>query len=454
MKKNELTELEITDLTAEGNGVGRHEGIAVFVPGAAVGDRLRVKIVKVLKSYAYGIIDEILAPSADRIVPDCEYFPKCGGCTFRHMTYDAELRFKEKLVYDAFTRLGKINTEFLPILGCETPERYRNKAQYPVGQSENGMICGFYAKRSHRIINGTDCKLLPDIFAEIMADIIKYSKENNIPPYDEQTGKGLLRHIFIRQGRHSGEIMVCLILKKDRRELFEKWCSEASEKFPEIKSIVININPDKTNVILGKKTAVLYGNETISDTMCQRNISISAQSFYQVNTLQAEKLYGQAEEFAKLDGTQTVIDLYCGAGTVGLSMIDKVKRLIGVEIVPQAVKNAKKNAEKNSITNAEFICSDAGKAAEQLMQSGETPDVILIDPPRKGSDKKTLDAMVKMQPERIVMISCNPSTAARDCSYLEENGYKTIKVRAVDMFPRTGSVECVSLIIKEKNRER
>ncbi len=448
MKKNEIITLEITDITSEGNGVGRFDGMAVFVPETAIGDVIKAKIVKVLKSYCFGIVQEIITPSKDRISSDCPYFPKCGGCSFRHISYESEAKFKEKIVYDAFTRIGKIQTEFMPILACENPDRYRNKAQYPVGSDKGKNICGFYAKRSHRIIDGTDCKLLPESFSEIAEFITDYTNKNNIPAYDEVTRKGLLRHIFIRQGYHSKEVMICFVVTKKAK--LDSLCGKLTEKFDNIKSIVMNINPDNTNVILGKKTIVLYGESSISDVMCGNTVDIALEAFYQVNTEQAEKLYGQANEFAELTGKETLIDLYCGAGTIGLSMANKVKKLVGVEIVPQAVENAKKNAERNGIENAEFICGDAGKAATELLSRGEKPDVIVLDPPRKGCDNATLDAVTKMNPKRIVMISCNPSTAARDAKILEENGYKAKKVRAVDLFPRTTHVETVVLLSQQK----
>ncbi len=450
MKKNQIIRLEISDVTSDGNGVGKFDGMAVFVPETAVGDVINAKVVKVLKNYAYGIVQEIIMPSEDRIASDCPYFPKCGGCSFRHITYESEMKLKEKFVYDAFTRIGKIKADFLPILGCGMPDKYRNKTQYPVSISENGNICGFYAKRSHRIICGTDCRLLPDIFSSIADHIIDYTNANGISGYDEKIGKGLLRHIFIRKGHYSDNIMICLVVTKAATLKFKTLCDELTEKFKNIRSIVMNINPENTNVILGKKTVTLWGNDSISDFMCGNEVDISAESFYQVNTPQAENLYSLAKDFAQLSGNEVLLDLYCGAGTIGLSMADSVKKLIGVEIVAQAIENAKKNAEKNSIENAEFICADAGDAAEQLLQNNINPDVVILDPPRKGCEIKTLDAIIKMNPEKIVMISCNPATAARDCAYLNGNGYEVRKVRAVDMFARTTHVETVVMLSHKK----
>ena len=451
MKKNEIVRLEITDITSDGNGVGKYDNVAVFVPETAVGDLIDAKIVKVLKSYCFGIVHQMIAPSPDRVKSDCPYFPKCGGCSLRHISYEAECKHKEKIVYDAFTRIGKIQTEFMPILACPDPDKYRNKAQYPVGVTNKGAVCGFYAKRSHRIIGGTKCRLLPDVFTQIADTVMEYLNRNKIQGYDETAHKGTVRHIFIRQGYHSKEIMVCLVTASSKKEKFDGLCDVLTEKYPQVKSIVMNVNPDNTNVILGKKTITLRGKPHITDTMCGNSIDIAPEAFYQINTPQAEALYRQAEEFAELKESDTLLDLYCGAGTIGLSMAKKAKRLLGVEIIPQAVENARKNANANGIDNAEFICSDAGKAADELARQGIRPDVITIDPPRKGCDTLTLDSVVTMSPDRIVMISCNPATAARDCAYLETKGYRVHKARAVDMFPRTDHVECVVLLSRENS---
>ena len=444
MKKNEIVEIEITDVTTEGNGVGRYDGMAVFVPETAVGDIIEAKITKVMKSYAYGIVSKLIKSSDDRIKPDCPHFPKCGGCSFRHISYDAELRLKEKFVYDAFTRIGKIECDFEPILGCETPDNYRNKAQYPVAEVKGEITCGFYAKRSHRIIGGSRCRLLPDEFCSIAEDVVAYCKKAHVRPYDEVTRKGILRHIYLRKAPETGELMVCLVVTK--KTDFTALCDMLTKKYSMIKSVVMNINSENTNVILGKKTVLLSGKGKITDIMCGNVISIAPEAFYQINSPQAERLYAIAEEYAELTGNERLLDLYCGAGTIGLSMADNVREIVGVEIVPQAVENAKENAANSGVDNAEFICADAGQAAERLAESGSLPDVVIMDPPRKGCDKLTLDSVVKMNPKKIVMISCNPSTAARDCAYLSENGYKPLKVRAVDLFPRTTHIECVVLM--------
>lgn len=448
MIKNELIELEITAITNEGNGIGRHQGMAVFVPFTAVGDVISCRIVKVLKSYAYGKAEAVITPSPDRSPNDCPVFGKCGGCAFRHISYAAELQAKEKFVRDAFERIGGLSPDFLPICGSESTVGYRNKLQMPLARSKDGEpVCGFFSERSHRVVPVERCLLQPDIFAEITAFVMDRVKQLHISVYNEEKHEGVLRHIFLRKGHYSGEICLCLAARKKCPE-FSRLAAEVMKQFPQITGVVLNINAEKTNVILGEKEIVLRGKPTISDTMCGVSVEISPKAFYQVNTAAAEQLYRQGAEFAQPQG-KTILDLYCGAGTIGLSMAGEAARVIGAEIVPDAVENARKNAERSGCTNAEFICADAGKAASQLAANGTKPDVIVLDPPRKGCDEATLSACAQMSPERIVMISCNASTAARDCKRLSELGYKAENVRAFDLFPRTVHVECVVLLTRE-----
>lgn len=444
MNKNEIVSLEITALTNEGNGVGRHEGMAVFVPAAAVGDVVSCRIVKVLKSYAFGRIEKIITPSPDRIKADCPVYAKCGGCSFRHISYAAELRAKEGFVRDAFSRIGGLFPEFMEIRGSDAVDGYRNKLQMPVSREDGAAVCGFYSARSHRVVPVEKCLLQPEIFAEITSFVMSAADRLHISIYNEQKHEGVLRHIFLRKGHYSGEICLCLVVRRKVPEL-SKLAAEVSEKFPQITGAVLNVNPDRTNVILGDKEIVLRGKATVSDTMCGVKVEISPSAFYQVNTPAAESLYAQAREFAEPAG-KTILDLYCGAGTIGLSMAGAAAKIIGAEIVPAAVENAKQNALRSGFTNAEFICADAGEAAAALAQKGTRPDVIVLDPPRKGCDDRTLCACAEMAPERIVMISCNPATAARDCRRLSELGYETEKVRAFDLFPRTAHVETVVLL--------
>ena len=448
MNKNDIITLEITGMTAEGNGVGRHQGIAVFVPFTAVGDVIDAKITKLAKSYSYGIIQNIITPSENRIQNSCSAFGKCGGCSFRHISYEAELEIKDGFVRDAFKRIGKLDVSFKKILGCDSPENYRNKAQYPVSEQDGKAVCGFFSKRSHRVVPIERCALSPKIFSKITDLVSKKINELKISCYNEEKNSGLLKHIYLRRGFHTGEIMVCFVVTKWCENELAPIVKALENSFPEIKSIVMNLNPEITNVILGKKIRTLSGSDTISDFMCGNKIVLSPLSFYQVNTKQAERLYEIAGDFAGLSGNETVLDLYCGAGTIGLSMSVKAKKILGVEVIPEAVENAKSNAAKNGISNAEFICGDAGTTAKILADSKEIPDVIIVDPPRKGCDRDNLNAMIKMNPKKIVMVSCDPATAARDCAILCENGYSAAQAQAVDMFPRTTHVETVVLITR------
>lgn len=453
LAKNDIITLEITALTNEGSGVGHYKedssdgrGMAVFVPMTAVGDVISCRVVKVLRSYAYGRVEGILTASPDRAEDGCPVYAKCGGCCFRHISYEAELRAKQGFVQDAFTRLGGLSPEFLPIQGSESPEGYRNKLQMPVSKQDGRTVCGFYSERSHRVVPVEKCALQPELFAEITRFVTEQADRLRISVYNEEKHEGVLRHIYLRRGHYSGEVCLCLVARRKVPE-FERLAKAAAERFPEITGVVLNINRDRTNVILGEEEQVIFGRAEIKDTMCGVNVEISPKSFYQVNTPAAEALYRQAAEFAQPEG-KLLLDLYCGAGTIGLSMAGKARRLIGAEIVPQAVENARENAERNSVKNAEFICADAGQAAQQLERSGERPDVIILDPPRKGCSEDTLTACAGMQPERIVMISCNAATAARDCKRLAELGYTAAVVRPFDLFPRTSHVECVVLINK------
>ncbi|MDE6035904.1 MAG: 23S rRNA (uracil(1939)-C(5))-methyltransferase RlmD [Ruminococcus sp.] len=444
-EKNQFVNVEITGITSEGNGVGRVDGMAVFVPDTATGDVCRVKIVKVLKSYAYGIVDEVITPSPDRITPDCPVYRKCGGCVFRHISYDAECRIKDGIIKDAFRRIGGLAPEYEEFIKAGCTERYRNKAQYLLTVSDGKVISGFYAERSHRVIPVSDCKLQPVIFRDILDTVIEYINLHKISVYSELTHTGIVRHVYIRQGTYSGEIMLCIVVRKDVSRQFNALCRIITTKFPEVKSIVINVNPERTNVIMGSKCITLYGSDTISDNMCGNKVKISVQSFYQVNTVQAEKIYRKALEFASPAPDDVIADLYCGAGTIGLSMAEKAGKVIGIEIVPEAVENARNNAKSNGIGNAGFYCGDAGKVFFEL---GMKPDIIVIDPPRKGCTPETIRIITDTEPDKIVMISCNPATCARDAEIFSRSGYDVKKVCGADLFPRTKHVECVVLMVK------
>lgn len=446
VNKNDIVQIEITSITNEGNGVGRCENMAVFVPYTAVGDVIECKIVKFKKTYAYGIINKIITPSQYRTEPECDVFKKCGGCAFCHFNYDEELRIKQEFVKASFERIGKLDVKFDPILGCDVTTQYRNKAMYPVGENENGqLVCGFFSRRTHRVIAQTDCSLQPKIFTEILELILKWCNENKVKAYNEETHKGLLRHIYLRKGENSGEIMVCLVVTSFDKVDFTPLAKLLSDEFEMIKSVVLNRNFKNTNVILGQECKTIFGKDYITDQMCGKTFRISPLSFYQVNTKQAERLYEIAKAYADLQTGESLFDLYCGVGTIGLS-VSGDNKLVGVEIIPQAIENAKENAKLNGKDNAEFICGDAGKVAEILIKRGERPDVIIADPARKGCDNLSLESMLKLSPKRIVMISCNHATCARDCRFLVDHGYEIQKAQAVDLFPRTSHVECVVLL--------
>ena len=450
MQKNEIYEAEITGMTNEGAGVCRIDGMAVFVPMTAIGDVLRVRIVKVLKSYAFGIIEELLHPAQGRMEPDCPVFRQCGGCTYRHVAYETECSYKEQQVCDAFERIGGLHPVFEPILGGDSRQGYRNKAQYPVAEQDGHLVCGFYAKHSHRVIPYTRCPLQPSLFGDVVEYLLPALERAGVTAYNETQHTGELRHLYLRQGFHSGELMLCFVVRTSIRRKLSALLPALQAQFPSLVSISESVNAQRTNVILGKSIQVLAGKGTITDTMCGRAVELSPLSFYQVNTAQAERLYGVGKTYAALTGTETLLDLYCGAGTIGLSMADSVTKLIGVEVIPEAVENARRNAAQNGVTNAAFYCGDAGQIAARLLEDGTLPDVIVLDPPRKGCDQQTIEATAGMQPSRIVMISCNPATAARDCKAFAELGYQTEKVRAVDLFPGTGHVECVVLMSRKK----
>ena len=453
LQKNQLLTLRIERLSSDGSGVAHSpEGEAVFIPGTAPGDEAQVRIVKDCGRYAFGILDKLLTPSPDRIPVDCAVAGPCGGCSLRHMDYAAELRSKQESVADAFRRIGGLDVPVLDALPSPEVDRYRNKVQFPVGRDKNGAPCiGFYAGRTHRIVPCPDCRLQPRVLNDIGNALCSFFAAHGIQPYDEESGKGLVRHIFLRRGTHSGQIMVCLVCTRPKFPHSEELVAALREQFSDIASVLINVNAKKTNVILGEETVSLYGPGYIEDTLCGVPVRLGPLSFYQVNTLAAERLYGIAAEYAQLEPSDVLLDLYCGMGTIGLSMADRCRELIGVEIVPEAIDSAKANAARMGdavAAKSRFFCADAGQAAARLAAEGLRPDVIMLDPPRKGCDETTLSAVVQMSPRRVVYVSCNPSTAARDAAWLEEHGYHAEKVQPVDLFPRTRHCECVIALSK------
>lgn len=450
LTKNQTLELYIEDMTFEGSGVGRApDGCVVFVPGTAPGDRISAKIVKAKKNYAYGIAESIIEASSVRGETGCAVYRPCGGCCFRHVTYAEELRVKRNTVAENLKKAGITGVVTEPVTPSPNITGYRNKAQLPVGRTPDGRIAaGFFAKRSHRVVNTAECALHPAFFADITGCVCAFAEKYGISVYDETAHTGLLRHIYIRYGEASGEVMVCLVINGRRLPHADRLISELTALNPDIKSIMLNINTKKTNVILGDGSVLLYGTPYINDTLCGKIFRISPMSFYQVNRSGAERLYNLAFDMAELTGSETVLDLYCGVGTIGLSAADRVKRVIGAEIVPAAVEDAKINAAANGISNAEFICADAAEAARQLESKNIRPDVIFLDPPRKGCSPELIDISAKMSPLKIVMISCSSATMSRDIALFAPKGYELRRVCPVDMFPRTAHVECAALLTR------
>ena len=444
MKKNDLITIEITDVMLNGSGVGHYDGLAVFVPATVTGDVVLAHILKVKSNVAYAKIEKIIEPSDKRREILCDSFLKCGGCAFRHIKYSEELKLKENAVQNNLKRIGGVEPSFEPITALDE-SGYRNKCQYPVAIDKNGeVLIGFYSEHSHRVVNCPNCALQPMEFSKIVKVFKEFLKENNISIYNEETAKGLVRHLYIRKATVTGEIMVSVVINGDKLPFSEKLIESLKELLKDsFCSFQININKKKTNVILGDKNVTLYGNDYITDILCGVKVRISPLSFYQVNHDTCELLYKKAAEYAEVEG-KTVLDLYCGAGTIGLSLANRAKKVIGVEIIPEAIEDAKFNAKQNGIENCEFICADAKKAAQMLEADGLKPDVVIVDPPRKGCEESLIDIICNdFGPERVVYVSCDSATLARDCKIFESKGYIAQKCATFDMFPRTSHVETV-----------
>lgn len=449
LRKNDEIYLTVKGCTVQGSGVCDYNGMTVFVRGAVMGDRIIAHIIKVKRSYAVGIIKKILQRSPMRTKEVCPIAEKCGGCCFAHIKYSAELQIKAQQVADNFKRLGKLDLVPEPIIPSPLAERYRNKAQYPVGSDGSFAQIGFYAPMTHRIIDCADCRLQPKKFAQITDIFRDWIRENKISVYSEADGTGILRHIYIRKAVVTNEIMVCAVACRDTLPHSEALI-EKLKAVDGLASVILNVNTEKTNVVLGKTCKTLWGKDFITDELCGLKFNLSPLSFYQVNHDGAELLYKKAKEYAALTGEETLVDLYCGTGTIGLTMADRVKKLVGVEIIPQAIENARENARLNGIDNAEFICADASEAAKNLLDRGEKPKVVILDPPRKGCDEAVINAVSKMSPDRIVYISCDSATLARDCRRFADLGYNAVKATPLDMFPRTAHVETI-VSIQKKN---
>lgn len=443
--KNEYYDVVFEDLTHDGAGVAKIDGFPIFVPNGLPGEKAKVKVVKVKKGYGFGRLIELYEQSEDRIDAPCSIYKQCGGCQLQHIRYEGQLKAKYKHVKEVLARIGKIEHATVhPVLGMNDPWRYRNKAQVPVGEREGGIVAGFYKERSHDIIDMDACLIQQEMNDIVVQTVKQICEQYNIPAYNEQTHKGVLRHIMARYGATTKEVMVVLITRTEELPHKKKIVEAIVQRVPNVKSIVQNINPKRTNVIMGEHTRVLWGSEYMYDYIGDIRFAISARSFYQVNPEQTKVLYEKALEYAELTGKETVIDAYCGIGTISLFLAKNARKVYGVEIVPEAIADAKRNAELNGITNVEFAVGEAEVIIPKWYEQGVRADCIVVDPPRKGCDESLLQTMIIMKPERIVYVSCNPATLARDLRILEDGGYKTIEVQPVDMFPHTMHVECVA----------
>ena len=447
IKKNDVITLTIQDVTIEGDGIGKYNDAVIFVPRTAIGDVLKVKIIKEAKNYFVGKIQEILLPFHDRISPDCNNYKNCGGCVFRHLSYDAELKIKEKHIKDCLERIGHFkNVPLQKINKAKKLNSYRNKAQIPLGYNKSGnLISGFYSPRSHNIVECSRCLLHPEKFDKIV-DLIKFwMKKYNISAYNEASHTGLIRHIYIRTANENKEIMVCLVVTTSNIAYLDKLINILTSNIPNISGILLNLNKEKTNVILGKKFITIFGKDYIIDTLCGLNFKISPESFYQINHDQTELLYTIAKNIANAEKSQHVGDLYCGIGTIGMSISNKQTYITGIEIVPQAIKNAIENAKINKFQHTKFICADSSNSMQAILEGS----LIVIDPPRKGCSDNMIDNLLKSSASKIIYISCNPATLAKNLKKLcENNNYTLQSIIPVDMFPRTAHVETIALLSK------
>ncbi|MGE7622431.1 23S rRNA (uracil(1939)-C(5))-methyltransferase RlmD [Viridibacillus sp. NPDC096237] len=444
VKKNDRLTVYIEDLTHDGAGVAKIDGYPLFIQGGLPDETAEVHVLKTLKNYGFAKIINITEPSPDRVAAPCPVFAQCGGCQLQHLSYEGQLKWKEKMVRNVMTRIGKIDAPVLPVKGMDNPWNYRNKAQIPFGLNGEAPIAGFYKAKSHDIVDTDRCLIQTAEADAILEGLKPRLWKLGIKPYDEQTGQGMLRHVVVRTGHATNEVMVVLVTRKRKFPQAEAAVELIKQLVPNVTSIMQNINGEKTNVIFGNETLKLWGNDTIEDTIGDVRFEISARSFYQVNPEQTEVLYKQALDYADLKGNETVIDAYCGIGSISLFLAQKAKSVMGVEIVPQAIEDAKRNAELNGFTNTYFEAGPAEEVIPRWYKEGKTADVLVVDPPRKGCDEALLNTILEQRPKRVVYVSCNPATLARDLSILEDRGYKTQEVQPVDMFPHTAHCEAVA----------
>lgn len=453
LKVGQIEEVEITGYSSEGEGVCRMDGCAVFVSNAIRGEVCTVKVTHVSRNSAHGKIEQIVKRSAHRVTRICPEAKLCGGCQLHHMDYAEEMNFKAQKVTDALNRIGNQNVELVRITGASDTASYRNKAQYPVAEQNGRPVAGFYKNRTHAVIPVKRCSILPEVFDKVRDVVIRWTEEDRVSAYDEESGNGLLRHIYVRKGAVTGQIMVCLVVNGTSLPRENRLVNVLRREIPGLASVVLSSNTKKTNVVLGDRFRTLWGKNEIEDELCGFTFRLSPRSFYQVNHDQAELLYAKAVELADLHGTETVLDLYCGTGTITLALSRKAGRAIGVEVVPEAIEDAKENAARNGVENVDFFCADAAEAAEKMCADGARLDVIVVDPPRKGLAPEVIDAMVTMAPARIVYVSCDPATLARDVKLFSQRGYSLTHAEAFDLFPRTFHVESVVLLTQTGSRQ-
>ncbi|SCN25942.1 23S rRNA (uracil-C(5))-methyltransferase RlmCD [Clostridium sp. N3C] len=449
-KKNQELLVDIVAEGYQGEGIAKPQGFPIFIPGALKGEKVKIKIVKLTKNHGFGKLLDIVEPSENRVEPICPLYKRCGGCQLQHMSYQEQLVFKKNRVKDCLERIGKItDVKINDTLGMEEPLRYRNKVQLPVGVEKGEPIIGFYAPRSHDIINLQQCFIQDETGDEVVQLTRDWMKKFGISAYDENTKTGVVRHVMIRKGFKTGEVMVVLVTNTEKLPHKDEFVKLVIEKIPGVKSIIQNINNKPTNVVLGQQNITLWGSNTITDYIGQFKFEISPLSFFQVNPFQTEVLYNKALEYANLSGEETVFDAYCGTGTISLFLAQKAKKVYGVEIIPEAIENAKKNAKLNNIHNAEFFVGEAEVIIPKLIEDGKKAEVVVVDPPRKGCEKSLIEAIAEMRPNRVVYVSCDPATLARDLRIFEDLGYKTEAVQPVDMFPHTAHVETICLMSKK-----
>ena len=449
LKKNGIYTVTIEDIGHKGEGIGKVKGIPLFIPGGLPGDELKVEVTKLKKSYGFAKLLEIKKPSVNRIEPRCPIAEVCGGCQIMSLDYSAQLNKKTEQVREGLKRIGKIDTTVYDTIGMKDPYHYRNKAQFPIGREGGKAVMGFFKTGTHQIVNTEHCYIQHPVNDRLTGIVKEHIEKHALPVYDERTGKGLFRHMVSRVSYKTGEVMVILVLNGSRLPHQQELLERLQQEVQNLGTVALNSNTKKTNVIFGDRTEILYGKGYITDGLMDLSFYISPRSFFQVNPVQTEVLYQKALEYADLSGSETVFDLYCGIGSISLFLAKKAKKVYGIEIVPEAVEDANKNAKLNNFSNAEFILGAAEKAVPKLYEKGIKADVVVIDPPRKGCDETVLETMVNMDPKRIVYVSCNPSTLARDLAYLEERGYTARKVQPVDLFPHTAHIETIVLLTKK-----